>query len=83
MAVGELISRHVVRRLPDGQLPLGTTARKQGRVAGENALGGNREFAGSLGTRMVKIFDGPPGPGCVTMKPRRPGSTRSPLPRGR
>jgi NADPH-dependent 2,4-dienoyl-CoA reductase/sulfur reductase-like enzyme len=57
MAVGELISRHVVRRLPDGQLPLGTTARKQGRVAGENALGGNREFAGSLGTQVVKIFD--------------------------
>lgn len=38
-------------------LPLGTTAHKQGRVAGENALGGNREFAGSLGTQVVKIFD--------------------------
>src|SRR5262249_16879072 len=32
------------------------TAHKQGRVAGENALGGNREFAGSLGTQVVKIF---------------------------
>ncbi len=38
-------------------LPLGTTAHKQGRVAGENALGGDREFAGSLGTQVVKIFD--------------------------
>ena len=38
-------------------LPLGTTAHKQGRVAGENAIGGNREFAGSLGTQAVKIFD--------------------------
>jgi len=38
-------------------LPLGTTAHKQGRVAGENAVGGNREFAGSLGTQVVKIFD--------------------------
>ena len=38
-------------------LPLGTTAHKQGRIAGENALGGNREFAGSLGTQVVKIFD--------------------------
>ncbi len=38
-------------------LPLGTTAHKQGRVAGENALGGNRQFAGSLGTQVVKIFD--------------------------
>lgn len=38
-------------------LPLGTTAHKQGRVAGENMLGGSREFAGSLGTQVVKIFD--------------------------
>ena len=38
-------------------LPLGTTAHKQGRVAGENALGGQRRFAGSLGTQVVKIFD--------------------------
>ncbi len=27
------------------------------RLLGENALGGNREFAGSLGTQVVKIFD--------------------------
>lgn len=38
-------------------LPLGTTAHKQGRIAGENAVGGNREYAGSLGTQVVKIFD--------------------------
>jgi NADPH-dependent 2,4-dienoyl-CoA reductase/sulfur reductase-like enzyme len=44
------------RLLGDSYLPLGTTAHKQGRVAGENALGGSREFAGSLGTQVVKIF---------------------------
>ncbi|KUL42834.1 FAD-dependent oxidoreductase [Streptomyces regalis] len=38
-------------------LPLGTTAHKQGRIAGENALGGYRWFAGSLGTQVVKVFD--------------------------
>ena len=38
-------------------LPLGTTAHKQGRVAGENAAGGSQEFAGTLGTQVVKIFD--------------------------
>ena len=38
-------------------LPLGTTAHKQGRVAGENALGGDTRFAGSLGTQVVKVFD--------------------------
>jgi NADPH-dependent 2,4-dienoyl-CoA reductase/sulfur reductase-like enzyme len=45
------------RLLEETYLPLGTTAHKQGRVAGENALGGNRPFAGSLGTQVVKIFD--------------------------
>ena len=45
------------RLLGETYLPLGTTAHKQGRVAGENALGGNRQFAGSLGTQVVKIFD--------------------------
>jgi NADPH-dependent 2,4-dienoyl-CoA reductase/sulfur reductase-like enzyme len=38
-------------------LPLGTTAHKQGRVAGENAVGGHVTFGGSLGTQVVKIFD--------------------------
>lgn len=38
-------------------LPLGTTSHKQGRVAGENAVGGSRRFEGSLGTQVVKVFD--------------------------
>jgi len=38
-------------------LPLGTTAHKQGRIAGENAVGGDAAFEGSLGTQAVKIFD--------------------------
>ena len=38
-------------------LPLGTTAHHQGRIAGENMLGGSRLFAGSLGTQVVKVFD--------------------------
>ena len=38
-------------------LPLGTTAHKQGRVAGETAIGGDRTFAGSLGTQVVKVFE--------------------------
>jgi NADPH-dependent 2,4-dienoyl-CoA reductase/sulfur reductase-like enzyme len=38
-------------------LPLGTTAHKQGRVAGENALGGHQQFAGTLGTQVVKVFE--------------------------
>lgn len=38
-------------------MPLGTTAHKQGRVAGENMLGGKCEFQGSLGTQVVKVLD--------------------------
>jgi NADPH-dependent 2,4-dienoyl-CoA reductase/sulfur reductase-like enzyme len=38
-------------------LPLGTTAHKQGRVAGANAVGASAEFAGSLGTQVVKVFE--------------------------
>lgn len=38
-------------------LPLGTTSHKQGRVAGENAIGGDARFAGSLGTQVVKVFN--------------------------
>jgi NADPH-dependent 2,4-dienoyl-CoA reductase/sulfur reductase-like enzyme len=45
------------RLLGETYLPLGTTAHKQGRIAGENATGGHREFAGSLGTQVVKVFD--------------------------
>src|SRR5215207_113194 len=37
--------------------PLGTTAHKQGRIAGETAVGGMAEFAGSLGTQVVKVFE--------------------------
>jgi NADPH-dependent 2,4-dienoyl-CoA reductase/sulfur reductase-like enzyme len=55
-AAGDCVITHH-RLLGQTYLPLGTTAHKQGRVAGENALGGNREFAGSLGTQVVKIFD--------------------------
>jgi len=38
-------------------IPLGTTANKQGRVAGENIAGGNAVFHGIVGTAVVKVFD--------------------------
>jgi len=56
LAAGDCVITHH-RLLGETYLPLGTTAHKQGRVAGENALGGDRQFAGSLGTQVVKIFD--------------------------
>jgi NADPH-dependent 2,4-dienoyl-CoA reductase/sulfur reductase-like enzyme len=50
-----VVTRH--RLLGTTYLPLGSTAHKQGRVAGENAVGGNARFAGSLGTQVVKVFE--------------------------
>ena len=55
-AAGDCVVTHH-RLLGQTYLPLGTTAHKQGRVAGENAVGGNAWFAGSLGTQVVKVFD--------------------------
>jgi NADPH-dependent 2,4-dienoyl-CoA reductase/sulfur reductase-like enzyme len=56
LAAGDCVTTHH-GLLGTTYLPLGTTAHKQGRIAGENALGGTREFAGSLGTQVVKVFD--------------------------
>ncbi len=38
-------------------IPLGTTANKQGRVAGENAAGMDAVFEGIVGTAVTKVFD--------------------------
>ncbi len=56
-AAGDCVQTH--RQLSDmpAYMPLGSTAHKQGRVAGENAIGGSADFAGSLGTQVVKVFD--------------------------
>jgi len=37
--------------------PLGDVANKEGRVAGENAIGGREEFHGIVGAGCVKVFD--------------------------
>jgi NADPH-dependent 2,4-dienoyl-CoA reductase/sulfur reductase-like enzyme len=46
---------HVVTRKP-AWIPLGTTANKQGKIAGENAVGGSAQFGGIAGTSVAKIF---------------------------
>ncbi len=38
-------------------IPLGSTANKQGRVAGTNVCGGKAIFPGVLGTAIFKVFD--------------------------
>lgn len=38
-------------------IPLGTTANKQGRIAGENVAGGHETFKGVLGSMVTKVFN--------------------------
>jgi NADPH-dependent 2,4-dienoyl-CoA reductase/sulfur reductase-like enzyme len=47
---------HMVSEKP-AYIPLGTTANKAGRVAGENVGGLKTEFPGIVGTAVSKIFD--------------------------
>ena len=56
-AAGDCVETY--HRLLDRQIyiSLGTIAHKQGRVAGENAIGGDRQFAGAIGTQSLKVFD--------------------------
>lgn len=56
-AAGDCVHTHHVLYDEPVYLPLGTTAHKQGRVAGINAAGGSARYAGSLGTQAVKIID--------------------------
>ena len=55
-AAGDCVETHQHLFDEPAYMPLGTTAHKQGRVAGENAVGGSAQFAGSLGTQAVKVF---------------------------
>jgi len=48
-------ARHLVTGRP-AYMPLGTTANKQGKVAGANAAGGDETFPGIVGTSVVKVF---------------------------
>ena len=50
MAYHQVLERQVY-------IPLGTTALKQGKVAGENMVGGNASFKGIVGTSVFKVFD--------------------------
>lgn len=56
-AAGDCVE--TVHRVTGGPayVPLGTTANKQGRVAGENAAGGNATFPGVVGTLITKVFE--------------------------
>lgn len=56
-ACGDCVQmKHLVTGRPV-YVPLGTTANKQGRIAGGNVAGGHDTFKGVLGSMVTKVFD--------------------------
>ena len=47
---------HLIKKVND-YIPLGTTANKQGRIAGANMAGQALTFKGIVGTSIIKFFD--------------------------
>lgn len=56
-AAGDVAEAHHLVTGRPAYVPLGTTANKQGKVAGANAAGGDERFGGIVGTAVVKVFD--------------------------
>jgi NADPH-dependent 2,4-dienoyl-CoA reductase/sulfur reductase-like enzyme len=56
-AAGDCAEAHHLVLGRNAYIPLGTTANRQGRVAGENIAGGDVSFPGIIGTAVFKVFD--------------------------
>lgn len=53
------------------RIPLAGPANRQGRIAAENALGGNHNYKGALGTSVVRVFEAVAGITGLSLKQAR------------
>ncbi len=53
------------------RIPLAGPANRQGRIAAENALGGNHAYKGSIGTSVVRVFEAVTGITGFSLKQAR------------
>ncbi len=53
------------------RIPLAGPANRQGRIAAENALGGQHSYKGSIGTSVVRVFDAIAGTTGLSLKQAR------------
>lgn len=53
------------------RMPLAGPANRQGRIVGENALGGSKSYSGAMGTSIVKLFGGMAGSTGMSLKAAR------------
>lgn len=56
-AAGDCASHYNRIKKQNDHIPLGTTANKQGRIAGANMAGNTMSFNGIVGTSIIKFFD--------------------------
>lgn len=56
-AAGDCATAHHIISDREAYIPLGTTANKQGKIAGENAAGGSETFNGILGTGIARVME--------------------------
>ncbi len=56
-AAGDCATHYHIVKEQDDFIPLGTTANKQGRIAGTNLGGGDASFKGIVGTAVMKVLD--------------------------
>ena len=70
-AAGDMIE--IEHRVSDKKvrIPLAGPANRQGRIAAENALGGNHSYKGSIGTSVVRVFDAVAGTTGLSLKQAR------------
>lgn len=50
------------------RIPLAGPANRQGRIAAENALGGNHSYKGAIGTSVVRVFEAVAGTTGLSLK---------------
>lgn len=53
------------------RIPLAGPANRQGRIAAENALGGNHAYKGAIGTSVVRVFEAVAGTTGLSLKQAR------------
>jgi NADPH-dependent 2,4-dienoyl-CoA reductase/sulfur reductase-like enzyme/rhodanese-related sulfurtransferase len=53
------------------RIPLAGPANRQGRIAAENALGGNHTYKGAIGTSVVRVFEAVAGTTGLSLKQAR------------
>src|SRR5699024_5566873 len=56
-AAGDCAEQYHIVKEKNDYIPLGTTANKQGRIAGQNMIGIPRTFKGVVGTSVIKFMD--------------------------